>query len=144
MYIQPISSFHIGFYGKCLYRSGFLLIMMLNRRAKLDKECEHMKLRAGQVILLIAMVVGLFAWGNFHHKNMDSLPSLEQIAKMEDEAELNGYITNFTKPELTAAWGEPAESSSMEDVWYINENTKLIVNYHNNDDHAVVCGIVRH
>lgn len=102
--------------------------------------------RAKQVILFVAIVVvvGLFAWGNFHHKNMDSLPSLEQIAKMEDEAELNSYITNFTKPELTAAWGEPAESSSMEDVWYINENTKLIVNYHNNDDHAVVCGIVRH
>lgn len=43
----------------------------------------------------------------------------------------------------TAAWGEPTESSSMEDVWYINENTKLVINYHNNDDHAVICSIVR-
>ncbi|MFR2023974.1 MAG: hypothetical protein ACLS6C_12295 [Clostridia bacterium] len=42
---------------------------------------------------------------------------------MEDEAQLNSYITDFTKQELTAAWGEPTESSSMEDVWYINENT---------------------
>ena len=56
---------------------------------------------------------------------------------------INSYITDFTKQELTAAWGEPTESSSMEDVWYINENTKLVVNYHNNDDHAVICSIVR-
>lgn len=62
---------------------------------------------------------------------------------MEDEAELNSYITDFTKQELTAAWGEPTERSSMEDVWYINENTKLVVIYHNNDDHAVICSIVR-
>ena len=71
------------------------------------------------------------------------LPSLEQVSNMEDEAQLNSYITDFTKQELTAAWGEPTESSSMEDVWYINENTKLVINYHNNDDHAVICSIVR-
>lgn len=81
--------------------------------------------------------------GQFAPQNIDSLPSLEQVSNMEDEAELNSYITDFTKQELTVAWGEPTESSSMEDVWYINENTKLVVNYHNNDDHAVICSIVR-
>lgn len=91
----------------------------------------------------IVIVVGLFVWGNNNHKNIDSLPSLEQVAQMEDEAELNSYVTNFTKPELKVVWGEPDESSTMEDVWYINDNTKLVVNYHNNDDKAVICGIVR-
>lgn len=94
-------------------------------------------------VIGIAVVVSLFVWGNLHHKNLDSLPSLEQVSKMEDEAELNNYITNFTKQELMAAWGAPTESSHMEDIWYIDENTKLVVNYHNNDDHAVVCSILR-
>ena len=94
-------------------------------------------------VIAIVVVIGIFAWGNLHHKNIDSLPSLEQVSNMEDEAELNSYITDFTKQELTVAWGEPTESSSMEDVWYINENTKLVINYHNNDDHAVICSIVR-
>jgi len=94
-------------------------------------------------VIAIVVVIGIFAWGNLHHKNIDSLPSLEQVSNMEDEAQLNSYITDFTKQELTAAWGEPTESISMEDVWYINENTKLVINYHNNDDHAVICSIVR-
>ena len=93
--------------------------------------------------MAIVVVIGIFAWGNLRHKNVDSLPSLEQISNMEDEAELNSYITDFTKQELTVAWGEPTESSRMEDVSYINENTKLVVNYPNNDDHAVICSIVR-
>ena len=91
----------------------------------------------------IVIVIGLFIYGIASHKNIDSLPSLDQIAQMTDEAELNSYITHFTKPELKVAWGEPNESSKMEDVWYIDENTKLVVNYHNNDDKAVVCSIVR-
>lgn len=94
-------------------------------------------------VIAIVVVIGIFAWDNLHRKNIDSLPSLEQVSNMEDEAELNSYITDFTKQELTVAWGEPTESSSMEDVWYINENTKLVVNYHNNDDHVVICSIVR-
>lgn len=94
-------------------------------------------------VIAIVVVIGIFAWGNLYHKNIDSLPSLEQVSNMEDEAQLNSYITDFTKQELTAALGEPTESSSMEDVWYINENTKLVINYHNNDDHAVICSIVR-
>ncbi len=108
-------------------------------------ECDCMKKNTKILIFVIAIVVviGIFAWGNLHHKNIDSLPSLEQVSNMEDEAQLNSYITDFTKQELTAAWGEPTESSSMEDVWYINENTKLVINYHNNDDHAVICSIVR-
>lgn len=77
-----------------------------------------------------------------HYKSIDNLPSLAQIAETEDEAALNDFIGNFTKQELIAAWGSPNECSRMEDVWYINENTKLIVNYHNNDDHAVVCSII--
>ena len=60
---------------------------------------------------------------------------------MEDETELNSYITNFTKNELRIVWGESNESSKAEDVWYINDNTKLIVNYHNNSDKAIICGI---
>lgn len=108
-------------------------------------ECDCMKKNTKILIFVIAIVVviGIFAWDNLHRKNIDSLPSLEQVSNMEDEAELNSYITDFTKQELTVAWGEPTESSSMEDVWYINENTKLVVNYHNNDDHAVICSIVR-
>ena len=91
----------------------------------------------------IIVVIVLFVWGNVSHKNIDSLPSLAEVAQMEDAAELNSYISNFTKSELKIVWGEPNESSTTEDVWYINDNTKLIVNYHNNNDKAVICGIVR-
>ena len=91
----------------------------------------------------LVIVIGLFIYGIASHKNIDSLPSLEQVAQMADEAELNSYITQFTKSELKVVWGEPNESSTMEDVWYINERVKLVVNYHNNNDKAVVCGIVR-
>lgn len=94
-------------------------------------------------VLGIVVVIGFSIWGNVNHRNIDSLPSLEEVAQMEDEAELNSYIINFTKSELKIAWGEPNESSTTEDVWYINNNTKLIVNYHNNGDKAVVCGIER-
>jgi len=94
-------------------------------------------------VMGILVVIGLFVWGNVSHKNIDSLPSLEIIAQMKDEAELNSYITDFTKAELWAVWGKPNESSTVEDVWYINDNTKLIVNYHNNDGKAVICGIER-
>lgn len=109
------------------------------------KECSCVKNNTKILIFVIGIIVvaGFFVWGNLRHKNIDSLPSLEQVSKTEDEAELNRYITNFTKQELMTAWGAPTESSRMEDVWYINERTKLVVNYHNNDDHAVVCSIVR-
>lgn len=69
------------------------------------------------------------------------MPSLKEISQMEDETELNSYITNFTKNELRIVWGEPNESSKTEDVWYINDNTKLIVIYHNSSDKAIICGI---
>ena len=93
------------------------------------------------IALVLCLVLALSMVGC--SKNNDSLPSLSQVAEMEDEAELNSYITKYTKAELSDAWGEPNESSKMEDVWYIDENTKLVVNYHNNDDKAVVCSIVR-
>ncbi len=91
----------------------------------------------------IVVVIGLFIWEIASHKDVDSLPPLAQVAQMEDEAELNSYITHFTKAELKVVWGEPNESSTMEDVWYIDDNMKLVVNYHNNNDKAVVCSIVR-
>ena len=91
----------------------------------------------------IVIVIGAFIYGITSHKNIDNLLSLAQASQMTDEAELNSYIIHFTKPELKVVWGEPNESSTMEDVWYINDNTKLVVNYHNNDDKAVVCSIVR-
>lgn len=91
----------------------------------------------------IVTIVGLFVWGYVNHKNIDSIPSLEQIVKMENEAELNSCITNFTKYDLIVAWGEPNESSSTEQVWIIDDNTKLVVNYHNNDDKPIVCDIIR-
>lgn len=91
----------------------------------------------------IVIVIGLFIYGITNHKNIDSLPSLEQVSQMTDEAELNSYITHFTRLDLRTAWGEPNEKSKMEDVWYLDDNTKLVVNYHNNDGKAVICGIVR-
>ena len=94
-------------------------------------------------VIGIVIVIGIFVWTSINHKTIDSLPSLEQIAQMEDEAELNSYITHFTKSELKVVWGEPNESSTTEDVWYIDNNTKLVVNYHNNDDKAIICGIIR-
>lgn len=113
------------------------------------RRCADMKLSKNDTLRLllfvigIMMVISLLAWGNLHQRNVDRLPPLNQIAEMTDEAELNDSITHFTKQELRIAWGAPNENSRMEDVWYINENTKLVVNYHNNDRHAVVCSIVK-
>lgn len=91
----------------------------------------------------ILVVIGIFVWAAIGRKTVDSLPSLEQVAQMEDEAALNSYITRFSKSELKVAWGEPDESSAVEDIWYIDGSTKLVVNYHNNSDKAVICSIVR-
>ena len=112
---------------------------------RMSVQCSlHKKRKAWLLIFaagIIVMVV-LFAWNRSYYKRIDNLPSLAQISEMEDEATLNDFIGSFTKQELIAAWGNPNESSRMEDVWHINENTKLIVNYHNNDNHAVVCSII--
>ena len=96
------------------------------------------KIRITIFVIGILIVLSIFVWIDINHKTIDSLPSLKEISQMEDETELNSYITNFTKNELRIVWGESNESSKTEDVWYINDNTKLIVNYHNNSDKAIL------
>ena len=61
----------------------------------------------------IVIVIGLFIYGITNHKNIDSLPSLEQVSQMTDEAELNSYITHFTRLDLRTVWGEPVVSRVM-------------------------------
>ncbi len=107
------------------------------------KKTKNYKIKLEIFLIAIIAVVALFIWGNVHHKNMDGLPSLEQVAQMKDEADLNRSITQFTRAELKIVWGEPNESNANEDIWYINSSTNLIVNYHNKSDTAVVCGIIK-
>ena len=91
-------------------------------------------------IAIIALAVALWFYGYYNRKGNDNLPSLTSIVQM-DEAEVNRIVCGYRREQLAEVWGTPDESSSMEDIWIIEGNTTLTVNYHNNGDKAVVCGL---
>lgn len=71
-------------------------------------------------------------------KSNDNLPNLTSIVQM-DEAEVNKIVCGYRREQLADVWGNPDESSSMEDIWVIESDITLTVNYHNNNDKAVMC-----
>lgn len=94
------------------------------------------------IAVAAAIAAGILTAWIFRSRNTP-LPSLKQIAGMEDAAFLNSVVADYRRQDLHALWGEPDESSAMQEIWYIDDNTKLIVNYMNNDDRPVICGIER-
>ena len=56
-------------------------------------------------------------------------------------AEANKIVCGYRRKQLAEVWGAPDESSSMEDIWIIEDGITLTVNYHNNDDKATVCDL---
>ena len=92
------------------------------------------------VIVIIALAVIAWFYGYHNRKSNDNLPSLTSIAQME-EAEVNKIICGYRREQLADVWGDPVESSSMEDVWVIESDITLTVNYHNNNDKAVKCDL---
>lgn len=92
------------------------------------------------VIAIIALAVAAWFYGYHNRKSNDNLPSLASIAQME-EAEVNKIICGYHREQLADVWGDPDESSSMEDVWVIESDITLTVNYHNNNDKAVKCDL---
>lgn len=92
------------------------------------------------VIVIIALAISAWFYGYHNRKSNDNLPSLTSIAQM-DEAEVNEIVCGYRREQLAEVWGDPDESSSMEDIWIIENDITLTVNYHNNDDKAVVCGL---
>ena len=49
------------------------------------KKAKNYKIKIGIFLIAIIAVVALFILGNVNHKNIDGLPSLEQVAQMKDE-----------------------------------------------------------
>lgn len=92
------------------------------------------------VIVIIALAIVAWFYGYHNRKSNDNLPSLTSIAQM-DEAEVNKIVCGYRREQLVEVWGSPDESSSTEDIWIIEDSITLTVNYHNNNDKAVVCGL---
>ena len=92
--------------------------------------------------LLAVLVAAGFAWnyGYNNRKSNDNIPSLQSIAKM-DEAEANNLLLGYKRTQLLEVWGEPQYSNSSEDVWLLNNTDWLTVNYKNDNEKVVVCGI---
>ena len=91
-------------------------------------------------IVIIALAVALWFYGYYNRKSNDNLPNLTSIAQM-DEAEVNEIVCGYRREQLAEAWGAPDESSSMEDIWIIEDNITITVNYSNSDDKVVVCDL---
>lgn len=91
-------------------------------------------------IAIIALAVALWFYGYHNRKGNDNLPSLTSIAQME-EAEVNEIVCGYRREQLAEVWGAPDESSSMEDIWIIEDNITITVNYSNSDDKVVVCDL---
>ena len=103
----------------------------------------NMKKKTTVLIAIIAiLILAAAAWffGYYNRKSTDNLPSLAAIAQME-EAEVNRIVCGYRRGQLVEVWGSPDESSPMEDIWTIKDNITLTVNYYNNDDKAVICGL---
>lgn len=113
-------------------------------RAECDRKGScNMKKKTTVLIAIIAiLILAAAAWffGYYNRKSTDNLPSLAAIAQME-EAEVNRIVCGYRRGQLAEVWGSPDESSPMEDIWTIKDNITLTVNYHNNDDKAVICGL---
>lgn len=91
-------------------------------------------------IAIIALAVALWFYGYYTRKSNDNLPSLTSIAQM-DEAEVNKIVCGYRREQLAEVWGAPDESIFMEDIWIIEDNITITVNYNNSDDKAVVCDL---
>lgn len=91
------------------------------------------------IIAIIVLAIAVWFFGYHNRKSNDNLPSLTSIAQM-DEADVNKIVCGYRREQLAEVWGTPDESSSSEDLWIIEDNITLIVNYRNSDGKAVVCG----
>ena len=95
-------------------------------------------------ILIVLAVIAVAGWtwsyGYHNRKSNDNLPNLQSIAQM-DEAEVNKILSGYRRTQLLEVWGEPPYSSSWEDVWLLNNTDWLTVNYKNDNEKVVVCGI---
>lgn len=92
------------------------------------------------IIAIIVLAIAAWFYGYYNQKSNDNLPNLTSIAQM-DEAEVNEIVCGYRREQLAEVWGAPDESSSMEDIWIIEDNITITVNYNNSDDKAVVCDL---
>ena len=89
---------------------------------------------------VVVLVIVVWFWGYNKRKSSNNLPNLTSIAHM-DEADVNKIVCGYRRDQLAEVWGVPDKSSSVEDVWIIEDNIPFTVNYHHNNDKAVVCGL---
>ena len=73
------------------------------------------------VIVIIALAVIAWFYGYHNRKSNDNLPNLTSIVQM-DEAEVNKIVCGYRREQLADVWGNPDESSSMEDIWVIESD----------------------
>ncbi len=87
------------------------------------------------LFLVLTIFLALSGCG---HKDLNHLPSLEVISKM-DEGDVNGVLPGYQIDQLNEKWGIPNDSEVNESVWNY-ENTRIIVNY-NWLGEVVVCSL---
>ena len=91
-------------------------------------------------LVLLALAVGLWLYGYPPGRNSGRLPSLAQVAGME-EAELNRQLAGYRRQQLAEVWGTPDRSDREADSWQLDGGLMLTVNYRPNDDRVVICGL---
>lgn len=89
-------------------------------------------------IAIIILSAAAWLYGYQSRKSSDNLPSLAAISRM-DETEVNGIVRGYRRRQLPDVWGDPAQSSSTEDIWDIGGGMTLTVTYDNNNEKAVTC-----
>lgn len=93
------------------------------------------------IVLAVIVTAGLiWGYGYYNRKSNDNIPNLKSIAQM-DEAKVNKILSGYKRTQLSEVWGTPEYSNSSEDVWFLDDTTCLTVNYKNDSDKVVICGI---
>lgn len=88
---------------------------------------------------VLAAAAALWFGLYYQRKSNDNLPALSSVAQM-NEAEINKIVCGYRRGQLDDVWGRPDETADGEDVWSMDGQRFLRVNY-NNRDRAIICGI---
>ncbi len=91
------------------------------------------------ILLVLVICVVLWFVGYFSYKSYDNIPSMSNVATME-EADINSLLPGYRIEQLIEVWGEPETMNANEAIWRLSDDICLRVNFKNNGKIAV-CGL---
>ena len=108
-------------------------------------QIDKVKVKKMVFVLIVSAIVAVVCyvmWMIGYHsvKRLDNIPSLALI-KQEGEAFGHKMLEGFKRDQLIEIWGEPTETiDSNEDIWQIDGNTAVRINY-NGQGVVVMVGV---